>query len=118
MSSTRMACRRPTRTRRVANPRRSVATPAQGITVHQRDMRHLRHMASLDEVRITREPDGETALIKYADDAIGGTLSVLVTTRRDREWLLLASEEQLRAWQPRGSRRHRHARSCSSDARR
>lgn len=36
-------------------------------------MRHLRHVASPDEVRITREPDGETALIEYADESIGGT---------------------------------------------
>jgi hypothetical protein len=36
-------------------------------------MRHLRRVASPDEVRITREPDGETALVEYADETIGGT---------------------------------------------
>jgi len=36
-------------------------------------MQRRRHVASPDEVRITRQPDGETALIEYADDTIGGT---------------------------------------------
>jgi hypothetical protein len=34
---------------------------------------HLRHVASPDEVRITREPDGETAVIEYAADNVGAT---------------------------------------------
>ena len=53
-------------------------------------MRHLRHVASLDEVRITREPDGETALIEYDDDAIGGThfkLGPVLHTMTDAEVL-------------------------------
>jgi hypothetical protein len=36
-------------------------------------VRRLRHVASPDEVRITREPDGETAVIEYAEDDIGAT---------------------------------------------
>jgi hypothetical protein len=36
-------------------------------------MRRLRHVASPDEVRITREPDGETAVIEYAAGDIGAT---------------------------------------------
>ena len=67
-------------------------------------MRHLRHVASLDEVRITREPDGETALIEYADDAIGGTdfkLGPALRTMTDAEVLerfndMLAAMEELR----------------------
>ena len=46
-------------------------------------MRHLRHVASPDEVRITREPDGETALIEYADEKIGGTHFKLGPKLRD-----------------------------------
>jgi hypothetical protein len=41
--------------------------------VDSSSMRRLRHVASPDEVRITREPDGETALIEYAADDIGAT---------------------------------------------
>jgi hypothetical protein len=36
-------------------------------------VRRLRHVASPDEVRITRAPDGETAVIEYAADNIGAT---------------------------------------------
>ena len=36
-------------------------------------MRHLRHVASPDEVLIRREPDGETAVIEYAAADIGAT---------------------------------------------
>ena len=36
-------------------------------------MRHLRHVASPDEIRITREPDGETAVLEYAAGNIGAT---------------------------------------------
>jgi hypothetical protein len=36
-------------------------------------VRHLLHVASPDEVRITREPDGETAVIEYAAADIGAT---------------------------------------------
>ncbi len=36
-------------------------------------MRHVRPVASPDEIRITREPDGETALIEYAEENIGAT---------------------------------------------
>lgn len=53
-------------------------------------MRHLRHVASPDEVRITREPDGETALIEYADETIGGThfkLGPMLRTMTDADVL-------------------------------
>jgi len=67
-------------------------------------MRHLRHVASPDEVRITREPDGETALIEYADDAIGGThfkIGPTLTGMTDAEVLerfneMIATMEELR----------------------
>jgi hypothetical protein len=67
-------------------------------------MRHLRHVASLDEVRITREPDGETALIEYADDAISGThfkLGPALHTMTDAEVLerfndMIAAMEEVR----------------------
>jgi hypothetical protein len=36
-------------------------------------VRRLRHVASPDEVRITRDPDGETAVIEYAENNIGAT---------------------------------------------
>ena len=36
-------------------------------------MQRPRHVASPDEIRIIRQPDGETALIEYADETIGGT---------------------------------------------
>ena len=36
-------------------------------------MRRLRHVTSPDEVRITRQPDGETAVVEYAEDEIGPT---------------------------------------------
>lgn len=36
-------------------------------------MRHLCHVASPDEIRITRESDGETALIEYAEENIAAT---------------------------------------------
>jgi hypothetical protein len=36
-------------------------------------VRRLRNVASPDEVRITRKPDGETALIEYAEEDIGAT---------------------------------------------
>jgi hypothetical protein len=36
-------------------------------------MQRRGYVASPDEIRITRQPDGETALIEYADDTIGGT---------------------------------------------
>ena len=36
-------------------------------------MRRPRYVASPDQVRVTRDPDGETAVIEYADEDIGPT---------------------------------------------
>ena len=54
-----------------------------------------RHVASPDEVKITRQPDGETALIEYADDAIGAThfrIGPEMRSMTDRQILKLFNE--------------------------
>jgi hypothetical protein len=63
--------------------------------VHRRLVRRLRYVASPDEVRITRESDGETAVIEYAEDGVGAThfkIGPALTAMTDAEILARFNE--------------------------